>query len=534
MYYSSSLDGVTWEDPTFISNVYISSAYSSAYFDGSYVHYVVRPSSGMTTNYYRGIPYSNGTIVWGIGPESIDSLYTSIGDPSIAINSTNSVFVGVNVKVNALPGIGYVYTRNDTGVWSNYTLNSTARRYFGNVLPLSGPNVYAINFPGFQNSSIGSYPTYGRLWNGSAWSEQEVITTLTHDTDYYGRESATSFNNEIHLVFLENQGDNITYIKYSNNNWGTPIVLNESATNSSPAISIDDDTGDLYVIWTNNNTKKIYYMKYDNSSSSWDNSPNVIYTDSDGFSRGDTIACSHHKEEDYISVIYTANISKPRYVKHFYFNKNTVLTQPLCRISINDTNGDEMIVKWYENTSDWTLRQTNSTVVNGTYTWQYTQAVSGDTKYWWRVCVTDGEDWVNETYCFKTQDETIISDVSPSSWNGGTPFCKNTITENFTFYQNGTATINVTIGFNDTNYTYVNWSTYDTNGHDQYTANFTNDSWVTESNIVAGYSVPWANMLNAGLSGNSNFTFGIRIWMPKSVSVDLREDFEVILEANDV
>jgi len=127
---------------------------------------------------------------------------------------------------------------------------------------------------------------------------------------------------------------------------------------------------------------------------------------------------------------------------------------------------------------------------------------------------------------------TINAETSPPTWDAGTPSCATNVMENFTFYQNGTATINVTIGFNDTNYTYVNWTTYASNGHDQYTANFTNDSWATETNIAPGYPVPWGNMLNASVGPSKNFQFGIRIWIPKSVTTDLREDFEVVIEEN--
>jgi len=129
------------------------------------------------------------------------------------------------------------------------------------------------------------------------------------------------------------------------------------------------------------------------------------------------------------------------------------------------------------------------------------------------------------------QGSTVDVNTSPTTWNAGTPNCGTNVTNNFTFYQNGTATVNVSIGFNNTNYTYVNWATYDAGGHDQYTANFTNDSWATEANIEPGFP-PWSNVLNASVTGNTNFTFGVRIWVPKSVSTDLREDFIVVIEVN--
>ena len=121
---------------------------------------------------------------------------------------------------------------------------------------------------------------------------------------------------------------------------------------------------------------------------------------------------------------------------------------------------------------------------------------------------------------------TADADLSPNTWDGGTPNTGVNIMENFTYYQNGTAILNVTIGFNDTNYTYTNWATYNGDGHDQYTANFTIDNWATETNIVAGY--PPTTILNDSVQPTSNFTFGVRLWIPKSISSDLLEDFLIV------
>ena len=49
--------------------------------------------------------------------------------------------------------------------------------------------------------------------------------------------------------------------------------------------------------------------------------------------------------------------------------------QPTCHIDISDADGDTMTIYWYENsTGSWVLRQTNSSVCNGTYYWTFTQA----------------------------------------------------------------------------------------------------------------------------------------------------------------
>jgi len=222
-------------------------------------------------------------------------------------------------------------------------------------------------------------------------------------------------------------------------------------------------------------------------------------------------------------------------------------------ITITDPEGDQF---------NWTIECSNGdanytedgTNTNGSKE-LYFSSLSYYTTYTVWVNATDEAGsgiYTNETFYFTTenssvlsvyaslnfggnvtiQSDTIDAETVPNTWNAGVPACGDYAMENFTFYQNGSATINVTIGFNSTNYTYVSWSTYSSNGHNQYTANFTNDSWATEYNIAPGYPVPWTNMLNASVGSNTNFTFGIKIWMPKSVITDIREDFEIVIEEN--
>ena len=68
-----------------------------------------------------------------------------------------------------------------------------------------------------------------------------------------------------------------------------------------------------------------------------------------------------------------------------------VTRQPLCRIWANDSEGDNLTIYWYENTTlSWVLRQTNSNVTaNSTVNWTYTQANGNGTTYWWKVAVND-------------------------------------------------------------------------------------------------------------------------------------------------
>ena len=117
--------------------------------------------------------------------------------------------------------------------------------------------------------------------------------------------------------------------------------------------------------------------------------------------------------------------------------------------------------------------------------------------------------------------------ISPSIWNGGFVPLGTSVCNNFSFWQNGTTTIDIVIGINGTNYTFVNYATWKTSGHDRYCANFTTNTWSTETSITPGY--PFTSVLKNNFAPGS-FNMGIRIWMPKTVSyANKREDFVMTL-----
>ena len=131
-----------------------------------------------------------------------------------------------------------------------------------------------------------------------------------------------------------------------------------------------------------------------------------------------------------------------------------------------------------------------------------------------------------------TVGPSIDIEVNITNWDIGSIGTGAFSQNNFMFHQNGSSTLDVLIGFNDTNYTYVNWATYRSNGLDQYTANFSINNWGSETNIAPKSGNDPVTLLYNDLLGNSGFDFGIRLWIPKNVlKYDHREDFDIHLNA---
>lgn len=113
----------------------------------------------------------------------------------------------------------------------------------------------------------------------------------------------------------------------------------------------------------------------------------------------------------------TAEQGAPTISNEYPPNRNTQTElQPICHIDVQDIEGDNLTIYWYENsTGSWILRKTDENITaNSTVYWSFTQANQYSTIYYWRVVVNDGTVNTTATYYFKTKPKS----TSPPSGGG--------------------------------------------------------------------------------------------------------------------
>lgn len=85
-----------------------------------------------------------------------------------------------------------------------------------------------------------------------------------------------------------------------------------------------------------------------------------------------------------------------------------------CQITIGDEDADLMTIYWLENsTGSYVLRQTTSSVPNGTYYWNFQQAIQYSTTYYWMVSVNDTMHNTTAIFYYTTIDNQPVAISNP-------------------------------------------------------------------------------------------------------------------------
>ena len=212
-----------------------------------------------------------------------------------------------------------------------------------------------------------------------------------------------------------------------------PEFSSESPTNGTTGVALqpwchvtieDPDGDDFNVTW------------YENSTGSWVQRQQNLTASNGTFWWRFTQASSYSTTYYWKLVANDTNSNENTTIYHFTTLGNTppvgsspfpsngssgIIRTPTCRITVLDADSDLMDIYWLENTTgSWVERHVDSSVSDGTFSFQFTQFSVYSTTYYWRINLTDGTDNVTYIFHFTTMDNQAPSVVFPSPGNGST------------------------------------------------------------------------------------------------------------------
>jgi len=329
--YRSSVDGSSWSDAVVIANAgfFGRGDVFSLWFDGIYLHYA-RSYNDYGNDVYRiyyrcGVPNSNGTITWNMDEQVAVESSSAVYSPFIAVDSEGYPWIGY--QCNKHPWVTKSSLNNGSWVTASgfpYELSTTdLSSQKPSIIPLTNGKVAVIYEGGDEKIKV-------RAWTGAQWkSEVSGINTL-YDGEKY---SAVAVGDTVHIVYISEVGYYLYYTKYtySTNALSTETRLFTESISQAPVICADEDSGDLYVFFEDDDV--IYYVKYTASSSSWGNKVSWIDETSETV-QGSYVTCFYQAYNGKIGLIYTAGSSNPYKIKLATMEKGLSQFKVTCDFNI--------------------------------------------------------------------------------------------------------------------------------------------------------------------------------------------------------
>ncbi len=309
----------------------------------------------------------------------------SIGPPIVVTNSSKGV-EETNATLNGYlqeEGGESCTVRFEYGFTDSYGTNtpnqtkSAGQNFSDGIGSLSPGKLY--HFRSFANNSQGSDTGIDR-------------TFLTKPQPPTNLSAYKNNSNIIYINWTVGDGANNTYIERNASGvsvWargaGT-IIYNSSGTNYEDSGLLEGTT--------------YYYQAW--SYSNWTYDSTTLYQWSDTYDSANNKTNSIPTVEGEIPANESIDINR----------------WPACNITVKDSDaGDTLDVNFYEySAGNWILQQTNASVISGSdIVWSnYSNASSYGITYWWSINITDGRDWINETYHFTIEQiETSVDSISP-------------------------------------------------------------------------------------------------------------------------
>ena len=311
---ATSTDGTSWTLNTVRSIV--GNAYFSVWFDGTYLHYVAR--ADYTLYYRRGTPNADGTITWSTSEQTVDvgSENDYYDLPSISVDSNGYAFIGARYCNTSGNYPSVLRNSFNNGSWQTaeeHILSSTDGYWIVEPVPLTNGKMYVVY------CANGLFPR-GKLWSGSWGTEETDLSDYAIQNGYSF--TAVAEGDDVHFIYNRNETNQFRYNKRTYGvGWGTNDVLVQDnlETESSPALSIDTSTGNLYCFWVKTDTDHVYYKKCVDGT--WDANPtDWIDESTDEIPFGASLNSFYKSYEGYVGLAYCTKTSSPYNVKFNYLS----------------------------------------------------------------------------------------------------------------------------------------------------------------------------------------------------------------------
>lgn len=285
MYYTHSIDRITWASPILLGTA--EASYDCGWwYNGTHVAYVRIPTANDKIYFRLGVPQSDGTIVWSAAEQTVAS--GSANDfymASIAIDNQGYAWITCNYS----PGVGGGTPRvwrnsNRDGTWSNtagfpYQLSATNNEVRTVIVPLS-TNTVLVFWGSINDNETG---LYSRRWDGSAWD-----ATLTVASDLTYTFQAVSIEASDNAWVVWGAFDNGVYHRISarkwnsvSDNWNAKVdILDPFQFGTNVGIAYETLTSDFRVFYQDEDTTKDFFeIRYSNTLGTWGGST-LWYDDS--------------------------------------------------------------------------------------------------------------------------------------------------------------------------------------------------------------------------------------------------------------
>jgi hypothetical protein len=315
--YRTSTDGKTWTAETI---VYAGDwgAKFATWFDGTYVHYC-RGQLGLY--YRRGTPNADGTITWSVAEQTFIAYPGSnqVGDPVICVDSGGYPWIAYG-QMDAAGKFQPWVTKSSSndGTWTTATgfpyQLGTHDEYLASTIPLTNQKVYAFAYK--STSGGGGAITYGRLWDGNAWSSEEQISSTLLDQAFFCKINAVAIGDDVHVVFVKQATYDIIHVKRTYGiGWGSDVVV-QAATDSESSPVLTKDGNNLYCFWAGAPlADHIYYKRY--TEGIWDSTPYDWRDETaEDMTKDYIINADYQAYEGFISVVYSTKLAQPFNIRH--------------------------------------------------------------------------------------------------------------------------------------------------------------------------------------------------------------------------